>query len=103
MGSWQYPPVGSHLPGPAEGYPARASEVAAAAVAHGAGWARAVTLEAQDRFGPPAEVLLDAARSADLVVIGARPRDDLHALLGSVLRQCARQCPCPLVVVRPGR
>ncbi len=100
---WQYPPVGSLIPGPAEGYPARASEIVAAAAAHGAEWAPAVTLEAEDRFGPPAEVLLAAARSAALVVIGARPRHDLHTLLGSVARQCARQCPCPLVVVRGSR
>lgn len=97
---WQYPPVGSLIPGPVEGYRARAREVLETALAHGAQWQPTVTLYAEERFGPPVEVLLGAARSAVLLVIGARDHHDHHALLGSLAHQCARQCPCPLVVVR---
>lgn len=48
----------------------------------------------------PAHALLDAARGADLLVVGSR---DLHgirrALAGSVSAQCRRHPPCPMVIV----
>jgi nucleotide-binding universal stress UspA family protein len=49
-----------------------------------------------------ARSLLDAAASADLLVVGSRGHGTLNGvLLGSVSRQCAHHGHCPVVVVRP--
>jgi nucleotide-binding universal stress UspA family protein len=49
----------------------------------------------------PAAALLDAARNADLVVVGSRGIGGFRGLLvGSVSLQVARHSPCPVVVVR---
>jgi len=100
MFCWQYPPVGSFLPGPAEGYRARAEEVVARATAKAAAWRPDVGCSVEERFGDPADVLLEAAATASLLVLGSRPPHDLHDLLGSVPEQCSRASACPLVVVR---
>jgi nucleotide-binding universal stress UspA family protein len=50
---------------------------------------------------PPAAALLDAARSARLVVVGSRGRGGFAGLvLGSTSDQVSRHAPCPVVVVR---
>ena len=50
--------------------------------------------------GAPAEILLDAAGEADLLVVGSRGRGGLTALLlGSVSQQCAHHATCPVVIV----
>lgn len=50
--------------------------------------------------GRPAEVVLDAAKSADLVVVGTRGRGGFAGLLlGSVSTQVVHHSPCPVVVV----
>jgi nucleotide-binding universal stress UspA family protein len=100
MFCWQYPPVGSFLPGPAEGYRARAEEVVARATAKAAAWRPDVGCSVEERFGDPADVLLEAAATASLLVLGSRPPHDLHDLLGSVPEQCSRASACPLLVVR---
>jgi nucleotide-binding universal stress UspA family protein len=52
--------------------------------------------------GPPAEVLVDLARKADLLVVGSRGRGAFAGLLlGSVSQRCAERSCCPVVVV-PG-
>lgn len=54
--------------------------------------------------GPPAEVLLEAARGAAELVLGTRGHGGLVGLLlGSVSRQCAHHAPCPVVIVPPVR
>jgi nucleotide-binding universal stress UspA family protein len=59
-----------------------------------------VPLEQHTEEGAPARVLLAAARSADLLVVGARGRGGFHGLrLGSVSQHCARHAPCPVVIV----
>ncbi|MEV4192765.1 universal stress protein [Streptomyces toxytricini] len=52
--------------------------------------------------GHPVEVLVDAARGADMLVVGSRGRGGFRrALLGSVSQQVALHAPCPVTIVRP--
>jgi nucleotide-binding universal stress UspA family protein len=51
--------------------------------------------------GNAAKVLLEAARGAELLVVGSRGHGSLAAsLLGSVSQQCMQHATCPVVVVR---
>jgi nucleotide-binding universal stress UspA family protein len=51
--------------------------------------------------GSPAQVLLDAAEGADLLVVGSRGHGGFaSALLGSVSQHCASHSPCPVVIIR---
>ena len=57
---------------------------------------RAVTVE-----GNPARALLDAAKDADLLVVGSRGHGGFtEALLGSVSQHCVHHADCPVVVIR---
>jgi nucleotide-binding universal stress UspA family protein len=49
----------------------------------------------------PAAALLDAAKGADLLVVGSRGHGGFtEALLGSVGQHCVHHAKCPVVVVR---
>ena len=51
--------------------------------------------------GHPADVLLDAAAGADLLVIGSRGHGSFaDALLGSVGQYCAHHAHCPVLIMR---
>jgi nucleotide-binding universal stress UspA family protein len=51
--------------------------------------------------GNAAEVLLDLAKGAELLVVGSRGHGGFTgALLGSVSQHCAHLSPCPIVIVR---
>lgn len=50
--------------------------------------------------GNPAQVLLDTAAGADLLVVGSRGHGGFtEALLGSVSQRCVHHAHCPVVVV----
>jgi nucleotide-binding universal stress UspA family protein len=50
--------------------------------------------------GEPVAVLTDAARTADMLVVGSHGKSHLRtALLGSVSEGCIRAATCPVVVV----
>jgi nucleotide-binding universal stress UspA family protein len=52
--------------------------------------------------GAPADVLVQAAKGAELLVVGSRGHGGFAGLLlGSVSQQCLHHAPCPLVIV-PG-
>jgi nucleotide-binding universal stress UspA family protein len=45
-------------------------------------------------------VLIDRARTADLLVVGSRGRGAFRGLLlGSIALRCAMRAPCPVMVV----
>lgn len=59
-----------------------------------------VTVDARAAQGPPASVLLNAAKNADLLVVGNRGHGGfVGALLGSVSQHCVAHATCPVVVV----
>jgi nucleotide-binding universal stress UspA family protein len=60
-----------------------------------------VELERVVREGPAAQVLVEAAEQAELLVVGSRGHGGFAGLLlGSVSQQCAHHAPCPVVIVR---
>ncbi|MGH9028494.1 MAG: universal stress protein [Acidimicrobiales bacterium] len=60
-----------------------------------------VTLEPRVTEGPAAQVLLDAAKGAEMVVVGSHGRGGFTGLmLGSVSAQVAHHAHCPVVIVR---
>jgi nucleotide-binding universal stress UspA family protein len=57
--------------------------------------------EARFSYGHPAQVLIDASREADLLVVGHRGHGAFTGmLLGSVSIHCVTGAFCPVVVVR---
>jgi nucleotide-binding universal stress UspA family protein len=48
----------------------------------------------------PAKALLDAARDADLLVVGSHGHGFSGLFLGSVSLECAQHAACPVVIFR---
>lgn len=64
----------------------------------------AVSVRPVIRQGNAAQVLLDAADGADLLVVGSRGHGGFaEALLGSVSQHCVHHAPCPVVIIRGRR
>ncbi|MFI6784610.1 universal stress protein [Micromonospora sp. NPDC050276] len=90
------------LGGPGSGEPDRAaSRLLAESVDRYSGRHPDVAVERLANTGQPAAVVLDAARDAQLVVVGARGRGGFAGLLlGSVSHSLLHHAPCPVAVVR---
>ena len=59
-----------------------------------------VTIREYVAEGSPASVLTEAAKGADLLVVGSRGRGGFTGLLlGSVSQQVAQHAPCPVVII----
>ena len=85
-------------------FEADAKAILAEALAEVCPLAPAVVVRPQVTEGYPAEVLLHAARGADLLVVGSRGHGGFtSALLGSVSRYCVLHAHCPVLVLRDGR
>ncbi|MEU8515733.1 universal stress protein [Kitasatospora sp. NPDC048722] len=101
--AWQYP-VGYGTPSaavPNFDLAGNARQTLAGAVA--AATARSPQVEIRQHVvqGHPAAALLEAADSADLLVVGNRGHGGFtEALLGSVSQHCVHLARCPVVVVR---
>ncbi|EHM30435.1 MULTISPECIES: universal stress protein [Streptomyces] len=105
VNSWEYPATSwaSMMPGMPEDFDPQAlatvSLTEALEEALGAEGAAAVSKVVV--IGNPAQALLDRAKGADLVVVGARGHTGLKAtLLGSVSLHVTQHAPCPVTVVR---
>lgn len=107
IAAWQYPEVYGYsygwLPSMADGgVYAKASETSlqdtVTAVRAELDQPAEVTLHAVE--GHPLQVLMDAARNAQLLVLGSRGHGTFVGnLLGSVSQHCVQHAPCPVVVV----
>ena len=59
-------------------------------------------VQARVTEGYPAQVLVDASKGADLLVVGSRGHGGFaEALLGSVSTYCVHHAPGPVTVIRP--
>jgi nucleotide-binding universal stress UspA family protein len=59
-----------------------------------------IVVETVVREGQAAQILIEEAESADLLVLGSRGLGGFRGLLlGSVSQQCAHHASCPLVIV----
>jgi nucleotide-binding universal stress UspA family protein len=84
----------------AEDSPEQQAEALSAAAAQAAAGVNVVTRTIQNDSASSA--ILEAAREADLVVIGSRGHGGFAGLhIGSVSTQVVSHCPCPVLVVRP--
>jgi nucleotide-binding universal stress UspA family protein len=60
-----------------------------------------VSVEVHAVHSPPAQALIVASETADVVVVGSRGLGGFRSLvLGSVAEQCIRHCSGPVIVVR---
>jgi nucleotide-binding universal stress UspA family protein len=109
--AWHYPTTYGLAPGSAGAFSAgafdletSAKNVLAEALAEVSGLEPDVPVRPLVSEGIAADVLLHAARGADLLVVGSRGHGGLaSALLGSVSMHCVLHAHCPVLVLRDGR
>ncbi|MFJ9775784.1 universal stress protein [Kitasatospora sp. NPDC101157] len=103
--AWEYPATyGWSVPVEPGGLAQAAGHALADTVAEVVGADRPVEIRERVQCGNAAQVLLEAAQEADLLVVGSRGHGGFTgALLGSVGQHCVQHAPCPVVVVRHGR
>lgn len=105
--AWQFPAaVGGYAWAPvavleSTDYEEIAQKVVADAIAAVDPAGRDVPISTRVREGNAAQVLIDAAADADLLVVGSRGHGGFAgALLGSVSQHCVHHAPCPVAVIR---
>ena len=105
--AWHYPiafagapfaPIGSQMD---VDFAGAAAQMVSAAISETADPTGPVKVSSTVREGNAAQVLIDAAQGADLLVVGSRGHGGFtEALLGSVSQHCVRPARCPVVIVR---
>ncbi|WP_326813991.1 universal stress protein [Streptomyces sp. NBC_01763] len=101
--AWRLPPTYGYLPDYSDvDFAAGARETLDSAINAVLGPTPQLSVDARVEEGPPAPVLLAAAREADLLVVGSRGHGAFaEMLLGSTAQHCVHHAPCPVLVVRP--
>jgi nucleotide-binding universal stress UspA family protein len=98
--AWYYPPLASTVGVIDDTFKKDAEQELAAALKAVADEGVAVTGQVVENS--PATALLDAARDADLLIVGSRGHGGFTGLLlGSVSSQVIHHAHCPVLVVRP--
>jgi len=108
VSAWEIPPAiyaGGFAPtldqSTIDGFGAGAERVVQEGVAQAKELEPAIETEGRVAEGQPADVLLQEAREADLIVVGNRGLGGFGSLLlGSVSHQVVQHAPCPVTVVR---
>ncbi|MFJ9445408.1 universal stress protein [Kitasatospora sp. NPDC101235] len=102
VAAWEYPSLyGWFAPMVDDGFEQTARRTLSAEINEVLGPDRPVEVRESLVLGHAAEVLLEAAEGADLLVLGSRGRGTFaRALLGSVSTRCAVHGVCPVVIVR---
>jgi nucleotide-binding universal stress UspA family protein len=100
--AWQYPPAYDwSIPVPVEDFASWADKALGEALDEVAGPDGAREVHRTVAQGNAAQALLEAARGADLLVVGNRGHGGFtEALLGSVSQHCVQHAACPVVVIR---
>jgi nucleotide-binding universal stress UspA family protein len=107
IAAWQSPGTwgmawGTSVPIPVDYDPAAdAATMLAELVATLVGEGHSVPIDTRAVEGHPAQVLVEASRHADLLVLASRGHGEFTGmLLGSVSQYCAAHAACPVVIVR---
>ncbi|MFJ6774409.1 universal stress protein [Kitasatospora sp. NPDC091257] len=102
VAAWEYPSLyGWFAPMVDDGFERTARRTLSAEINEILGPDRSVEVRESLVLGHAAEVLLEAAEGADLLVLGSRGRGTFaRTLLGSVSTRCAVHGGCPVVIVR---
>jgi nucleotide-binding universal stress UspA family protein len=107
VAAWHYPSTYGLAPVGFDGvtdFESDAKQVVTQAIAEVSGLGPRVRVEPLVAEGHAATVLLEAARGADLLVVGSRGHGGFtSALIGSVSLYCVLHAHCPVLVVRDGR
>lgn len=105
--AWHYPVmIGGYAWAPVSAVPTEdfeeiADKTLAETIADAVDPATAVRIEKVVREGNAAQVLIEAADGAELLVVGSRGHGGFSsALIGSVSQHCAHHAPCPILIVR---
>jgi nucleotide-binding universal stress UspA family protein len=98
---WHYPVGYGWDPGGADGdFEGTGRQILSAALAAADDLAAAVTVTPLVAEGYPGDVLLHAAKGADLLVLGRRGHSGFtSALIGSVSMHCVLHAQCPVLVL----
>jgi nucleotide-binding universal stress UspA family protein len=101
LAGWSGMGMGYAVP-PADWNPEKSTtEMVEATIADVFGDNRPANLTSVVREGGAAEVLIDAAQGAQMLVVGSRGHGGFAGLLlGSVSTACAEHAPCSVIVVR---
>ncbi|GIF18840.1 nucleotide-binding universal stress UspA family protein [Actinoplanes tereljensis] len=107
VAAWQQPATYEYsygalpFPSPGDGIAAITEKILAETVAEVVGTAaQPVDVRIKVAHGPAAQVLLEAAAGAELLVVGSRGHGAFAGmLLGSVSQHCTQHAPCPVIVI----